>query len=124
MKNGYGPNNCSPRTRLRDKFLARYMATQTKHSKVTRRKKTQSVPRLHSAAAPKPPALPPARPPIKEERSPKDEDLVRDDEEPKPEDLAKEEAELKAVEAEERAPVAEPETAERIPEPRARDRSA
>src|SRR5205085_10933414 len=83
-----------------------------------------SVPRLHSAAAPKPPALPPARPPIKEERSPKDEALARDDEEPKPEDLANEEAELKAVEAEERVPVAEPETAERIPEPRARHRSA
>src|SRR3954468_5619355 len=84
---------------LRHKFLARYMATQTKKNpKTTRPKKSRPARAPRSARAsipPKAPALKPTRPVLKEEQpppAPPAEELVsRDDEEPKPEDLAKEE---------------------------------
>jgi len=112
---------------LRHKFLARYMATQTKKNhKITRPKKNRPVRatrRSHASAAPKPPALPPTRAILKEPPATRDEELVKDDEEPKPEDLAKEEP-IKPEEVEEVTVALE--AAPDLPaaaEPRTRERS-
>jgi len=112
---------------LRHKFLARYMATQTKNNHKTTRPKQKRPARAprrpHASAAPKAPALRPTRPVLKEQPAPGDQELVRDDEEPKPEDLAKEEP-IKPEEVEEATAVLE--TAAEAPavaEPRTRERS-
>lgn len=119
MKDGHGPNDGDPDTRLRQIFLARFMATQSKPRKNSRRSKHRVAQRSHSPVLPKKPVLTPSRPPVQPEPS-QDEELTRDDEEPKPEDLAKEEAELKAEEAE----VANNVEADRAAEPRPRERSS
>src|SRR6266576_484821 len=102
MKNGHSPANPNGNSQLREKFLARFMAAQTKHRKITRRKKHRVVRPARASTPPKAPGLPalqPPRPLVKQEEPveepARDEALVRDDEEPKPEDLAKEEATVK-----------------------------
>src|SRR5207302_7206710 len=123
MKNGHRPSNSNSNSELREKFLARYMAAQTKHQKIVRRKKHRVVRPSRAAAPPKPPVLQPIRPVVKleekEPEPPQEEVLARDDEEPKPEDLAKEEATVKEVE--EAAAVPE---VDETPASRIRDRSA
>src|SRR5438128_10907504 len=114
---------------LRHKFLARYMATQTKNNHKTTRpkqKRQARVPhRTRASATPKAPALSPTRPILEEQPAPRDEELVRDDEEPKPEDLAKEQP-IKPEEVEEAAAAIEAAATAEVAaatEPRTRERS-
>src|SRR5215467_11934231 len=100
MKNSDGAANSHGYSQLREQFLARFMAAQTKHRKPIRRKKHRVVRPARASNVPKPPSHPvlqPPRPLVKPEDPPQEELLHRDDEEPKPEDLAKEEATVKEV---------------------------
>src|SRR5215471_8958359 len=127
MKNSDGAANSHGYSQLREQFLARFMAAQTKHRKPLRRKKHRVVRHARAANVPKPPThpvLPPPRPLVKPEEPPQEELLPRDEEEPKPEDLAKEEATVKeVVEEAAAAAAAEPEIEESHPG-RGRERSA
>src|SRR5437899_1154576 len=133
MKNGHRPVNSNGDSELREKFLARFMAAQTKNRKTVRRKKHRVVRPARASASPKAPVLPalqPARPLVKQEEPPRqepvrEEPMLREDEEPKPEDLANEEATVKEVDAAVAAAAAAPESeAGDSPPRRARDRSA
>src|SRR3989454_1178421 len=107
----------------RHEFLARFMATQTRHRNMGRRKKNRLV-RRPAAAAPKTPSLTPTRRPVKEEKTPRDEELARDDSQPKPDELARAEPTLKSDEVEAPTAVTEAEPDDHAAEPRARERSA
>src|ERR1051326_2914867 len=130
MYNGNGPVH-SIGSELRHKFLARYMATQSKNNhKPTRHKKSRSgrLPRRAPAASasPKPPVLRATRTILPERpAAPRDEESPRDDEEPKPEELAKEEP-IKPEEVEEATAAIEAAATVELTagaEPRARERS-
>ena len=106
----------------RHKFLASFMATQTKNPKITRRKKQGPAKRRRQAAnGSAAPAFPAVRPVPAIELPAKLDELARDDEEPKPEDLAKEEP-IKPEEVYEATAAIEAEEAA-APEPRNRERS-
>src|SRR2546423_664493 len=86
-------------TELRDKFLARFMASQTKKQKISRLKQRRpGARRTQGSGALLKAKLSPGRP--LKEPAPADDVLARDDEEPKAEDLAKEEP-IKPEEVEE-----------------------
>src|SRR6266699_1754942 len=121
MENGMVPIRLIGNAGRGHKFLARFMATQMKNPKITRRKKHAPPLRRSRAAAPLAPAFRSVRPAVKEARSPKDEELTRDDEEPKAEDLAKEEP-IKPEEVEEATAAIESE--EPSAEPRSRERTS
>jgi RNA polymerase primary sigma factor len=93
------------------------MVAHIKHRKNSRSKKPAHTRPAHSHARPGPAKMPGARPQVKEEEAP------RDDEEPKEEELAKEEP-VKPEELEEATAVPETEGEEAAAAPRGRERSA
>ena len=104
-------------------FLARFMATQTRVSKVSRLKKNRLAPH-NRVVAPKFQALAGAQRLPKAAHSARDLPLAADESEPGPEELAKEESLLKSQEAQEAPAVPETDPDDQAAEPRARERSS